>query len=801
MEIITLVKAGIKNRKGIMTGFMVLTMLIVVSVITMFGVRKNFDSALERAYEIENKGTIFAHFTLQNYSEELMDKVKAQDSVDHIEVHDALVGVNSTVGDKKDGNGYFIQKMLDTVPIYNDDCTELIMPDSPEYKTMSLRRGEIYVPYGVKGKLNAEVGDKIEFDFLNSHESFIIKGFVQEAYMGSNIIGYKLIFLNDEDFDELYKSNVESIINPDEDGWVAGKEVFVFPGEKANESSDIFLRDISLKTKLNDMANSVITRDTSEHYTGMFIEVILAVITGFAILLFGIFLIVAGHNISTEMEIEYRNLGILKSQGFTDKKIQLIYVIQYLIVELAGIILGVIVSVPCERIMSKVFFSLTAILPDKSVPIKESLIFTGLLFVITIIYIYIFTRKVKKNSPVKAITNGREDFFFESRLNAPVRKAGLGIWLGLRQITSAPRRYISTVIVSMLLIFTIITAELMSGFIMSRSALVSMGEPFLDIEFAFKNVQRKCSVKDIEDIVEKYTDIKDKVFKSHLYTSFNGENMMTIVKAYPNNMSTVYKGREIKYDNEVVITDQVRKLMGVDIGDTVTIGKNEFSADYVVVGIFQTMNDTGKAIELSLDGRSRLKENPEEKYNVDQLGMYGFVLKDPAKGPDIVKEVQDKYGEDVDIRFNDFEDKSNFFINSFYTAAFGSKIMIYVLSFLFAIVTIVMVCAKSFIQERTDLGIYRATGFSVGRIRKSFAARFTILSLISAVAGVVLSRLFSAKMLALVFSLFGIPHIVMEYDIIFFVRPIIFFAFCYLIFGYAASGRVRKLSARELITE
>ena len=64
-----------------------------------------------------------------------------------------------------------------------------------------------------------------------------------------------------------------------------------------------------------------------------------------------------------------------------------------------------------------------------------------------------------------------------------------------------------------------------------------------------------------------------------------------------------------------------------------------------------------------------------------------------------------------------------------------------------------------------------------------------------------LSRLFSAKMLALVFSLFGIPHIVMEYDIIFFVRPIIFFAFCYLIFGYAASGRVRKLSARELITE
>ena len=40
MEIWTLVKAGIRNRKGIMLGFMLLTMLIVISVITMLGVRK-----------------------------------------------------------------------------------------------------------------------------------------------------------------------------------------------------------------------------------------------------------------------------------------------------------------------------------------------------------------------------------------------------------------------------------------------------------------------------------------------------------------------------------------------------------------------------------------------------------------------------------------------------------------------------------------------------------------------------------------------------------------------------------------
>ncbi|MBR3042196.1 MAG: ABC transporter permease [Eubacterium sp.] len=801
MEIYTLVKAGIKNRKGIMIGFMILTMLIVISVITMFGVRKNYELAQRKAFEVEDKGVIFAEFNEQNFSEELMDKVEAQDTVDHVEVHDALMGVNCQIGDKKDGNGYFIIKQPETIPIFNDDCTELIMPDSPEYKNHSLKKGEVYIPYGLAGKLNAEAGSKLEMDFLNSHETFTVKGFVQEAYMGSSIIGYKMVFMSDEDFDYFYKSNKESIVDPDTDGWVVGKVVFVYPSDKADESSSIFLRDLTLKTKLNDMAKGTMTRETAEHYTGLFIEIILAVITGFAVRLFVIFLIVAGHNISTEMEIEYRNLGILKSLGFSDKKIQLVYVYQYLIIELIGTILGVIISIPCERIMSRIFFSLTALLPEKKLPILESLVFMVLLFAVTVIYVYVFTRKISKTSPVKAITNGREDYYFDSRINAPVKKGCMAFWLGLRQITSAPKRYISIVIVTVLLIFTIITTELMSGYIQSRNALISMGEPFTEIEFAFKVAEPDCKVSDIENVIKKYSEIEGRQYKSHIYTSVNGESMMTFVKGYPDELSSVYKGREIKYDNEVVITEQVSKLLDVKIGDKLTIGRYEQSAEYMIVGIFQTMNDTGKAVAITLEGFNRLKGDSADPSTIDQLGMYGVVLKDSSKGPEIEKEILEKYGDDVEVEYNDFDSKDGFIVNDFYLAAEGSKLLIYILSFAFAIVTIVMVCAKAFIQERTDLGIYRATGFSVGRVRRSFATRFMIISLLSSVFAVVLGRLYSAKLLASVFSLFGIGHIEMYYGPMFFIKPIVIFALCYLVFGYLASRKVKKLSARELITE
>ena len=801
MEIITLVKAGLKNRKGIMTGFMLLTMLIVVSVITMFGVRKNYESSKDKAYETEDKGVIFGFFQYNSLSDELIEKVEAEDTVDHLEIYDTLVGVNVSIGDTKDGNGFMVVPLFDTIPIMNEDCTELINPGTQEYEKLALKKGEIYLPYGLVNKLDAKTGDKIYMEFLGESREFTIKGFVQEAYMGSSIIGYKTVFISDEEFDELYTLVKENFSDEETDRWSYGKIAYVFPSEKANASSDIFLRELTLKTKFNDMAYATLTRQTSEHYTGVFIEIILAVITGFAVLLFAIFLIVAGHNISTEMEIEYKNLGILKSQGFTDGAIRSVYILQYLLVELVGIILGVIISVPFERIMSRIFFTLTAIIPDKKIPVMESAVFTVLLFAVTFVFIYFATRKVSKTSPVKAITNGRDDFYFDSRLNVPIRKWLMSFWIGLRQITSAPKRYISIVIVTSLLVFTIITVELMGGFITSRKALDSMGEPFTDINFSFHSGNPDGYVEDIESIVRKHTEIEQRIYKSHVYTSMNGESIMTIVKAYPDEFSSVYKGREVKFDNEIVVTDQICRLLDVKIGDTVTIGRKGYDEEYVIVGIFQTMNDTGKAISMSLGGISRLKEDPDDVYSVDYLGMYGLVLKDTTDGEEIVKEIKDKYGDEIDIEFADFENDDLVFVDSFYTASEGSKIMIYTLSIIFALVTVIMVCAKAFIQERTDLGIYRATGFSVGRIRVQYAARFMIVALFSSVIGALISRLYSAKLLSILFSMFGIPHIEMEYSLWLFMKPIIIFLIGYFVFGYISSRKVKKLSSRELITE
>ncbi len=807
MDIFTLVKAGIKNRWNVFLGFTFLTMIMVVSVVTMLGVRKNFNASKETAYAIEDKGVIAGQFRYGYFTPMLKQKLEKNDQVDSLEIYDSVVGKGIKCNGNSEGNGYYFMKNFGKLPIFNEDSTGFINYKYEDGKyveikdsSYDLKSGEIYLPYGLKDRFDANVGDRISVNFLSGPKTFTIKGFVQEPLMGSNIIGIKMVFISDEDFDKIY-SDCTKMIETDDDVWGAGNVVFVHPTGKADKSSDIFLRDLNLKTKINDMAFSVMTKDLSEHYTGMFINVIMAMIVGITVILMVIFLIVAGHSITTELDIDYKDLGILKSQGASSSLIRTVYIVEYIFAQLVGCLLAFVISIPCERKLSDVFFEMTGMLPERNFPVIEGILISLGLFIITGIYIFMFTRKVVKTTPVKAITSGHDDFYFDSRYNAPVTKRGLGFMMGLRQITSAPKRYISIVIVSSLLIFSAITVELMSVYIESRDALSSMGTPICDIEFGFTNSEPKCEVKDVENVINKYTKIKARSYISHVYISVNGEPILAVVKGYPDELSSVYKGREIKYDNEIVITEQVAKLLDIDIGDTVSIGRFENNEDYVVVGIFQSVSDTGKCISMSLDGLSRLRNDPSDKYTINNLGGYGVVLEDASCADKIAKEVKDKYGEDIKIKAIPYEDFMEQIGDSFYMAADASKYLIYALAIIFAVVTVIMVCLKVFIQERTDIGIMRAVGFSVSRIRRQFAARFVIIGIISGVIGAVMARLWAGALMEDIFSMFGVPHIELEYSILAFAKPVVLFIIMYMIFGYLSSRKVKKVSARELINE
>ena len=140
-------------------------------------------------------------------------------------------------------------------------------------------------------------------------------------------------------------------------------------------------------------------------------------------------------------------------------------------------------------------------------------------------------------------------------------------------------------------------------------------------------------------------------------------------------------------------------------------------------------------------------------------------------------------------------------IKSITTAVDAMRYTIYAFSIIFVLVVVSMICSKSFTQERRDLGIYKAIGFTSRKLRLLFALRFLIIAVIGSAIGIVLSRLFSSKALSMILRSCGISNFISKYQADTILIPVIILLGCFFLFAYIAARKVKKVEIRELVIE
>ncbi|MGN0552345.1 MAG: FtsX-like permease family protein, partial [Oscillospiraceae bacterium] len=127
--------------------------------------------------------------------------------------------------------------------------------------------------------------------------------------------------------------------------------------------------------------------------------------------------------------------------------------------------------------------------------------------------------------------------------------------------------------------------------------------------------------------------------------------------------------------------------------------------------------------------------------------------------------------------------------------------VIYSVSAVFALVAVHMVCSKAFLRERRDSGIYKALGFTSGRLRICFAIRFLIISVIGGALGAVLSAFFSDRLLSLLLKNIGITCFDSKINVFIALFPVLMICLCFFVFAYFSSGKIKKVEIRELVSE
>jgi len=777
MEILTLLKANIRHKKGAFISVFLLMIIISMSLTAILSIRSNSINSVENAYDNAGSGDIVAILKEKNLTDDLLKSVESHEFVEHVEARQAIAIDKSVVKDKTETNTWMAMKLHSGLKLFNDDL------DGYESNIPELGDGEIYVPQGILTNMKCGVGDKITLHTIGGEYEFTIKGVVAEPTFGSAVIGFKDVFISNDDF--------EKMLFEGKSGDMTAElcELHIFKSDECGLSLGKFKRQLNLDTGIIDNSIAALTKDTSINYTTLATKTISYCMMAFIGILSVIVMIVIGHSLSMGIEMDYVDLGILKSQGLTKGRLRLILILQYLMAQIAGAAAGIVFAIPVNKILSNVFQPITGLLAESSLALLQSIAVICLILVISAMFVFFITRKIGKISPVRAISGGKEEVYFDSRIKAPIFKKGLLLSLALRQFTSGKRRYAAAIAVASMLVFFMMTINVLGDTMNSRTALLSMGSILSDVEVYFKEAPDDEMLEDIEKTVEEYSQIDDKYYLNSKYISIDGEEMWCGIYKDIHTL-VILKGRVPTYDNEIVITDIVSDELGLDIGDEVVLSYQNMSGTYMISGIYQYMNDAGRNFAMSLKAA--------EKLGINAVSWGGYSIIDKSKADDIIDVLNSKFSGRIEAIYAD----ENGATDEIYNIAINAmKAVIYFFSVIFALVTVHMVCSKAFIREKADIGIYKAMGFTSRSLRLQFAMRFLIVSVVGSVVGSVLSVLFSGRLLVLLLRSIGITHLDIDFTVLSFILPSALICICFFVFAFLVSRKIKSVAVRELVVE
>lgn len=794
MDIIKLIRSNIRYKKGSFKGIMILMMIIALSVSVIVSLKRNFPNSIESTYDRKYDSNITLNIRSEFLTDEMVEELKDNPLVGDVSVIDALCPYRCTYSNGK--NESFDTRFIaqnDTIDsIWNEDMTDIVT------EVPKLSKGEVYLSRVLKDYDNLKIGDKMTVYFEGASYEFTIKGFVEEPACGSSFISLKVSFISQEDFDEIADNRKTALADDPEISLDLYKIVYITKADDCDLTDNKFAQEINKTSDIESYAQGVLTRSESLYYHGLMPDIILNIFLSFVIILVVIVFVVMSNSISSSIEMNYTDLGILKAQGFDSSRLKLVFLGQYMLAEIIGIVLGFILSVPVVIYLPRAFESIVGIKIVGGVAVGASLLILLGVLIISALYIMFISKKVGTISPIRAISGGKCEVFFDSRLTLPIKGRALSPSLAFRQFTSGGKRYVASILIASLLVFFLMTMTGMTDAVSSENAQRAMGATSENITIYVDTEERspenteyvRNQFESIEDIIREYSDIEERYGFEDTYMVLNGEKLYCRM-ADDEEVFTVTKGRAPLYENEIVVSQIYAEDMGYNIGDVLEVSYRGRKNNCVISGFITDITNAGRFFGMNSEAAA---------YFIDDFVVQdvGYKLSDPEKAEEIKDKIESELSGDIFISVYSEDGSAPRLIT---TIAYSIKAVIYIISVIFSLVVVSMICTKTFVREKIDIGIYKALGFTSRNLRLQFAVRFLIVAFFGIIIGTTLSLTLSEKLLSYMLRSMGIVNFVIDYRFITVFLPIAAVALCYFLFAYMAAGKTKRVEVRSLITE
>lgn len=783
MEIKTLFKANLKSHRGTALGVFVLILLVSLSLATVLTVWNNSSRYVDSEMDRLGYGELTAWVSGLPEAAPLAEEISGLDEVESVGVQ-SLIFSEYEIGDQEsDSEGQLItydpahypyRFFADDLSGYRDAPTEILS-------------GEVYVSASMASMFGVQAGDAITFPIARSggDVAFTVAGFYEDPFMGSSMIGMKGFLICEQDHEEIAGMIEESGVDS------LAREGFMLHISQISGSSLTvaqFNAYLNENTSLTSYVEFTHSKDSIAGFMLTLQNVFTSLLLAFVVILILASMAVLSHSIGSTIEQDYTNMGILKTMGFTSEKLRAIQLLQYLIITLCGMGLGLLLSIPAAGLICKMTVTTTGLLIPSALPIGICLLALAVSLILLMGFVWLRTGKIRRISPVSAIRGTWKKSQENKRTDFPIQKKGLTCWLALRQLLSGKRRYMGACLVAVLLVFfASLIGRVDSWLGPNGEGLMDACNP-ADLHIAAQPMG-ETTIEQVEQTIESYTSITDSYDLAMPSVSVNGVDMTANVITQPERFHLL-SGQTCRNSNEVVLTEFVAADLGVSVGDTVTLAGSLGSGEYVVSGIYQCANDMGMNIGMNREGYAQIGED------TPQIWCTHYFLSDPSLQPEIMQNLQDTYGGDVYLHENSWPG-----LFGILSAMQALMIFLYAMVILFVLVVTLLTAGKLLRAEQKDLSVYRTLGFSAGQLRRSFALRFGVISLLGSIMGTILSAFLTDPLVAMLMRMEGISNFSARPDIFTVVLPGIIVTVLFWLFAWFASGKIRKSPMTSLAAE
>ena len=663
--------------------------------------------------------------------------------------------------------------------------------DKENKQITEIKPGHAYATGDFMEKNHLQPGDKIRITHNSISFMVTLDGMAKDALLGSSMMGNSRFLFHREEIEKLLSD--ETIYN----GY-QGQISYIDLKDEAGVSeiaSAISQAPGIMFSGARSLIKMCYVMDMIVAFTMLILSICL-IIVSFVVLKF---------SITFTISEEFREIGVMKAIGISNFKIRSLYLTKYLMLAVVGAFVGFFMSIPFSDLLLRSVSSNMVLEADNHFLLSV----LGAILVVIVILLFAFrcTKLVKKSSPIDAIRSGQtgERYKKKSPFRLVKSHGSTGFFMAVNDVFSAPRRYMTIIITFFLCTLFVLVFVNTSSTMRSDTFITTFGTRsdlyYTDLTKAMSSMNPDGR-KQIEEYFAKTEALLKKngmpaklcVETQYKYkVRFNGKDYSINCQQGIHTKASAYEYTEgvvPQNKNEIAITPTVSKLTGAKLGDTVTIDFGTGTLDCVVVAYFQSMNQLGEVIRLHEDA-------PTDFTYIANVMSYQIDFEDHPSAKEIkVRKEKIKKLFDNEKVMNATE-----YCDDCMGAASTMESVQYLLLGI-TLIVVILVCIlmeRSFLaDEKSQIAVLKAMGFSNKRVMEWHMIRFGIVTLVAVLLAAICSIPATYLIDNPIFGMMGagkVAYVIRPWKI-FFLYPGIIFLMTLLASGMTAL-QIRKIKSND----